>query len=66
MSGAKPDEHLNWSTHEPDFLYELQEQPIRQMVFQQIKDDFVEKKFCNILEVGFGGASQYKKMESFF
>ena len=43
--GAKPEDHLNWSTQNPDFLEDLQEQPIRQMVFQQIKDDFEENKF---------------------
>ena len=41
LTGAKPDEHLDWSSYDPnDFLENLQEQPIRKILFQRIQKDF--------------------------
>jgi ubiquinone/menaquinone biosynthesis C-methylase UbiE len=67
LPGAKPDEHLDWSSYDPNnFLENLQEQPIRKMLFQRILKDFQHDKYSSILEVGFGGAWQYNKMRKFF
>ncbi|MHA2038307.1 MAG: class I SAM-dependent methyltransferase [Promethearchaeota archaeon] len=62
----KNKEHLNWSTRNPEeFLLGAQNYPIRGLVEERIKSLIFKHNYKQILEIGFGNAKFYERLQTF-